>query len=193
MDRSAFDRLARWIGADTSRRCVLRSAFAAALSGVTGTAPLGAETIAAKKGAKLKRNTYGCVDVGKPCRGRDAVCCSGICKGKRPKKGQRDRSKCVAHNVGGCTLDRALCINPTLAACSKTAKCLVTTGKAPFCAENDFSHEANCKPCGQDADCEAMGFGQGSACVLLHTEGTCAKGCEGINGSQGTACLAPGR
>jgi hypothetical protein len=150
--------------------------------------------VRATNGEKLKLNNYRCVAVGNPCRGRAKVCCSGICKGPKPTKGLPDRSRCVAHNVGGCTRDRALCINPTLAKCSATAYCLVTTGKAPFCAENEgFDHQLNCLRCRKDTDCEELGFGAGSACVLLHTEGACAMGCEGINDSEGTACLPPGR
>ena len=42
--------------------------------------------------------------------------------------------------------------------------------------------------------CEAAGFGQGAACVLLN-QGFCATpetNCAGVNGSSGTACLPPG-
>jgi hypothetical protein len=184
MDADRFDAVARALGAVSSRR----RALIAALGGLV---PFGTRPADAKNGRtkKPKLNAFGCLNVGQKCRGKDSTCCSGICQGKKPKKGKKDRSTCVAHNTGGCTLDRDLCFNPQLAPCSKTAFCLTTTGNAPFCAENiaDF-----CRPCGKDKDCEALGFGPGAACVILRTQGICVSGCEGVNGSSGTACLPPG-
>jgi hypothetical protein len=145
-----------------------------------------------KKGRDAKPNAFGCLDVGKPCRGKDALCCSGICAGKKPGKGKQDKRTCAAHNTGGCLPERSFCVDSE-AFCSPTAACLTTTGNAGFCAEDlGFDREVNCQPCVRDTECEQLGFAAGSACVILRTEGFCEEGCEGINGSTGTACIAPG-
>jgi hypothetical protein len=139
-----------------------------------------------KRKPKAKPNEFGCLEIGDACSNADQ-CCSGLCEGKKGKK------RCQAHNVGGCSLDRSRCFNPAVSPCSATATCLTTTGNAPFCAENTGSSlEANCQICSKDKDCEALGFGAGSACVIFRIEGACTFGCEGINGSTGTACIAPG-
>ena len=40
-------------------------------------------SLAKTKGTpKLVLNAYGCIDIGKPCRGKDAICCSAICQGR---------------------------------------------------------------------------------------------------------------
>ena len=193
MDADFLDSLARSLGAANSRR----RALAAALGGLV---TLGVLPAGAKKGKtkKPKKNAFGCLNVGQPCRGKSGTCCSGICQGKKPKKGEKDKSKCVAHNEGGCTAERSVCVtgSPT-SFCGPEAVCLATTGNAGFCANvagNSFSQEVNCRVCGKDTDCEAAGFGQGAACVLLN-QGFCAtleSTCAGINGSSGTACLPPG-
>ena len=59
MKGSSFDRLARMISADASRRGALRSAFVAALAGLGGRSLLGAEDAEAKscqKRCKKKKN-----------------------------------------------------------------------------------------------------------------------------------------
>ncbi len=171
------------------------------MAGLGGASPFSADTAEGKNRKRRKRkkpkpNDFGCLNVGQACGGQDSRCCSGICAGKKPKKGKNDKRRCVAHNVGGCTLDRSVCFipTPTVALCSTTALCMTTTGNAPFCAENkDFNQQVNCHPCGKDTDCEALGFGAGAACVVLRTEGACLDGCEGVNESSGTACFPPGR
>jgi hypothetical protein len=190
MDADRFDALARTLNETPSRRGALRLLTGSALASVLG--GLGALPAAAKKSKRPKKNGYGCLDVGQKCRGKDSKCCSGICQGKKPKKGERDKSKCVAHNTGGCALDRDVCFNPQLSPCSKTAFCLTTTGNAPFCGQATGGPETFCRTCRTDKDCEAAGVGLGAACVVLRTQGYCLNGCEGINGSSGTACLAPG-
>jgi hypothetical protein len=201
MDGSNFDNLARLAAANASRRSIFTLAFGAALAGLGAASPLGTGTAAGKnrkrrrKRKKPKLNAFGCLNGGQACGGKDGRCCSGICQGKKPKKGKTDKSRCAAHHNGGCTVDRHLCLNPTVAACSAasdTATCLKTTGNAAFCAEGEgFTNEANCQPCRRDLDCEALGFGVGAACVIFRTEGVCVNGCEGINESTGTACLSP--
>jgi hypothetical protein len=183
MDEHQFDRL---------RRRFVLGGLAAALG--LGATPI-PDGVTAKKRKKKRPNAFGCLNVGQACGGKNGRCCSGICQGKKPKKGKKDTSRCVAHHAGGCTVDRHLCTNPTVAACSAastTASCFKTTGNAGFCAESEGSDlEVNCLPCRRDPDCEEMGFGTGSACVILRTEGVCVNSCEGINDSAGTACLPP--
>jgi hypothetical protein len=89
-----------------SRRDVLRGLAGSGLGLVTIRLP---DAIAAKKKRnrkdkkpKLQRNLYGCVDVGKACRGNNANCCSDLCEGKKPRRGQKDKSRCLAHNVLDC-------------------------------------------------------------------------------------------
>jgi hypothetical protein len=97
-----------------------------------------------KRKQKLKRNAFGCVDVGQACRGNDANCCSGHCEGPAPKKGKKDTSTCVVGKVQ-CELDGI---------------CFRTTGNASFCGKS-----AECTACTNDADCDAEGFGPGAACI----------------------------
>ena len=192
MEADRFDSLTQFLTSAGSRRRAL-----AALGSLIS---LGALPASARKGRKKpktpKTNAFGCLDVGRPCRGKDGACCSGLCQGKKPKKGKKDKSTCVAHNEGGCTAERSVCVtgnNTSL--CGPEAVCLATTGNAGFCANaagSGFSQEVNCRPCAKDTDCEAAGFGPGSACVIVD-QGFCTSiSCAGVNGSSGTACLPPG-
>jgi hypothetical protein len=133
-----------------------------------------------KRRKKIIFNRYGCVDVGHACRGKDELCCSGICQGKKPKKGKRDRSRCVAHHAdicqqgqlsitcGGSDETFVLCTLPN----GGPGLCERTTGNASYCAGSDI----NCESCAKDADCFAL-CGPGAACI------TCT-GC-----AEGTACV----
>ena len=58
---------------------------------------------------KLKRNAFGCVNVGGKCRGKDGNCCSGICDGKKPKKGKKDTSRCAGHDASTCLAGQDTC------------------------------------------------------------------------------------
>lgn len=193
MDDARFDALTRRLTAPDSRRRILVAAGGACgLFGLIRPAAAAAKK-RKKKPKRAKPNAFGCLDVGQPCAGQDGRCCSGVCQGAKPKKGKRDRSRCVAHHTGGCTADRHICFDPDGSSCSvasTTARCFKTTGNAGFCAEyGGFRHVANCQPCRRDPDCEALGFGPGAACVIVRTEGVCANGCEGFNDSPGTACF----
>lgn len=192
MDATRFDRFTRALTATPSRRILLQS-----LAGVLGVAPaLPQGAVRAKKRkSKVLLNALGCVSVGGKCRGQDTLCCSGICQGQKPKKGKPDKSRCVAHDVRGCTAERRACIaGALLSSCSDTANCIVTTGNASFCAEGvaNADLEDVCRPCRKDSDCEALGFGAGAACVILRTEGLCGASCEDVEGNAGTACFPPG-
>jgi hypothetical protein len=134
----------------------------------------------------------GCVDVGKACAGKDGNCCSNICQGKKPKKGKKDKSRCVAHHIGNCTPARNVCQTEDLEVSDCNVQlddvfCTQTTGKAGFCA--DFS-VATCLPCTKDGDCNSSHTacvdlsGSGENCSLLLA--VCSPG-----GSNGSAFCIP--
>jgi hypothetical protein len=166
MDAPRFDWWTRTLTDTASRRSVL------GLSGVAlGLAATRFSGIATakkkhkkKNPQKLTRNSFGCVDVGKACRGKDANCCSGICQGKKSKKGQKDTSKCAAHDVEGCQANPDGSLNEAEDHCpdKPAAWCYWTTGKGSFCG---FGGAGMCVVCARDTDCEAD-FGAGAACII---------------------------
>ena len=184
MDSDRFDGLTRSFSTLLSRRFLV-GALALGVLALPGSAEAKKHKHK-RKNKKVRRNEFGCVNVGGFCKSADQ-CCSGICEGKKDKK------KCQAHDTGGCTLERNLCFDSVTPLCAPEGFCVVTTGNAPFCAKSEGGPDAFCQPCGRDLDCEELGFGAGAACVVLRTEGLCVNGCEGINGSAGTGCLQPGR
>jgi hypothetical protein len=191
MDETRFDGLARFVSQRLPRRRFHALLAAVSLSLLAG-APV--TTVGKKKKKELQRNTFGCVDLGGKCGGKDSACCSGICQGKKPKQGKKDKSRCVGHNQGTCTPERSLCAAATAneALCnpdSNFAACLQTTGNSPFCATFAGLTDDICQPCAKDADCTAAGFPPGSACVLF-TGTKCLGFCAEISG--GRACLPPG-
>ena len=147
----------------------------AALLGHGATPPHSAQAKGKDKKRKLKRNEYGCVEVGGRCRGRDSVCCSGVCAGKKPKQGEKDKSRCKAHDTGtiesgdrGCLAGDdsygpgdTLC---TTSAGEEFAKCWRTTGNAGFCGLDSAD-----VPCRKDTDC-VDACGQGAACIVVPDE-----------------------
>jgi hypothetical protein len=192
MDESHFDTLVRRAASATSRRSFLGLTLGGLL------AALGLTDAAAKNGKRKKRkkrrkpvlNEFGCVDVGKACNGNDALCCSGICQGKKPKNGEKDKSRCVAHDTLGCTPERNNCVpgNPEVSLCNLPdpgGVCLTTTGNAGFCAVTEFDAELFCQPCRTDQDCVKIGFKPGSACINL---AGCAEICPGTDNR---ACMPP--
>jgi hypothetical protein len=170
MDGSHFDALARSIRHTSSRRTILAGlgSLCVAALGNAGVAE------ARKRKKKPQPNAYGCLDVGQKCGGSDARCCSGICQGKKPKKGKPDKRVCAAHNVLTCAAGQDSCLQGNQA-CGTSGLCLQTTGKADYCGNLGI-----CAVCQGDADCEAM-KGPGAACVI------CAAACPGTGG---TACYA---
>jgi hypothetical protein len=179
MDGAHFDRLTRSISVDASRRVLLQ--FAAAMLGL---APLLPKASVAKKDKKKKKklrfNEFGCVNVGGKCRGNSDNCCSGICQGKKPKKGKKDKSRCVGHDEGTCLPGQTptSCGGSESIACvaggGADGQCFTTTGNAAYCSD-----EGDCFPCKKDADCIGV-CGAGAACVR------CAAACAETGG---TACL----
>ncbi len=154
-----------------SRRTLVGAGVLAAsgLKGFSTLTPLDAVQAKKRKRRPLVLNTFGCVDVGGKCRGNSDNCCSGVCQGRKPKKGKKDKSVCVAHNTGGCSVASDSClVGGTPTPCPPDGACLRTTGNAGFCG--DFTR-TTCQACQRDRDCEIV-FGAGSACVICATS-TC--------------------
>lgn len=166
MDDSRFDRFTRALTMAPSRRLALQGLAATVLGLAPGSPPSAVH--AGKRKTKLQFNRFACVDVGDKCRGRDEVCCSGICQGKKPKKGKKDRSRCVAHDTGGCQAGQqgSFCGGANVD-CTTSAGidgvCDTTTGNAGYCA-----FTTTCSPCRKDADCRPV-CGAGAACVRCAT------------------------
>ena len=166
MDASRFDTLARSLITAPSRRVVLQSLVATVLGLAPGPPPSAVH--ARKRKSQLRFNQFGCVNVGGKCRGKDKVCCSGICEGKKPKKGEKDKSRCVAHNTGGCRAGQqgAFCGGANVDCTTSTGSpgvCDTTTGNSGYCA-----FTTTCSPCSKDADCRPV-CGRGAACVKCAT------------------------
>jgi hypothetical protein len=185
MDATRFDRLTRSLSRTLPRRRAATLLATAGLGVVAGRPPALDAKKKKKKKKPLKLNDFGCVNVGGACRGNDANCCSNICEGKKPKKGEKDKSRCVAHDASTCltgqTRDECGPGEDENVSCETSGGtegvCLTTTGNAPFCASNS----GDCFPCQKDADCIQF-CGTGAACVPC---ALCA-----LAGLQ-TACFAP--
>jgi hypothetical protein len=187
MDQHHLSPLTRALISVPSRRDVLRG-----LAGVgfgLGVYRLPEGTEAKKKGKKKpKKNAFNCLAVGQKCAGRDGKCCSGICQGKKPKKGKQDKSKCVAHNAGICIAEADTCTVGADVPCSPTNPscfCMLTTGNAGFCGAFSGGPAGHCRVCRKDTDCEAE-FGEGAACLVLG--GVCTPLCLATGR---TACAPP--
>lgn len=198
MTETRIDGLARVVASRTGRRHLLGLGLSSVL-GVSGRA--GSEARNRRKKRKKARrkspvlNEFGCVNVGQACRGKDALCCSGICQGKKPKTGEKDRSRCAAHGAGGCSAERGLCAIGEVEEifCNRpsgSAICLTTTGNAPFCADLEGIIDITplCRDCGSDNDCLGFGFPPGSACVVFRGSEPCDQTCPDTDGR---ACMVP--
>jgi hypothetical protein len=172
MDADRFD---VW----TRRRFEL--AVGGLLAALVGWRPADGAFAKKRKHKKLVRNAFGCVEVGGKCRGKDAVCCSDICQGKAPKKGNKDQSRCVAHDASTCQTGQRdqncggvdiLCRGST----GKVGVCETTTGSAPYCASGFF-----CVPCATDEDCRSV-CGPRAACL------SCGYYCPGPSCAGPDAC-----
>lgn len=181
VDNHRFVTVSRSLTDPPSRRDVLRGLVAAGLGLDVLRRP---KRVVGKNGRRkkpLRRNTFGCVDIGGPCRGKDKVCCSGRCHGRKPKQGNKDTSRCVAHDASTCQPGQRItevCGGavdvPCTASTGAGGACNTTTGNAPYCADELF-----CRACTKDADCRDF-CGKAAACVI------CAGCAEG-----GTACASP--
>lgn len=171
MDGSRFDLLARALATRSARRSVTRLvAVAAGLASGRVVA-----TAQAKGKKKPTPNAYGCLSVGQPCKGKDALCCSGLCQGKKPKKGKKDKRKCAARNSGGCVSAQDSCAVDKNVPCLSNGVCTRTTGEGNSCARLGVGE---CMACAKDADC--LLWGPGAACIV------CPASC----GTTTTACFA---
>jgi hypothetical protein len=158
VDSDRFDLLTRAVPAILSRR-----SLAGALGLGTLALPILAEARKKhKKRKKIKRNAFGCVNVGGLCR-RSGQCCSGICQGKKGKK------KCQPHDSGACQAGQIdiYCAGGTHFPCTTSnglpGSCYTTTGQAGYCA---YAVGICVTPtCANDADCRAD-FGDSGACVV---------------------------
>jgi hypothetical protein len=190
MDAHRFDQLTRIATHAASRRGLLNSGVAS-LAGLIALRGLGSGSTAARVRGKTHRgkgngpqpNAFGCDSVGKSCRGKDSKCCSGICQGKKPKRGEPDRTRCVAHDASTCLKGQysKLCTpGATDIKCTTSGGvkglCTTTTGNAPYCFAES---QGACAPCHRDTDCEAF-CGAGAACMQ------CFVGCPTTGG---TACV----
>lgn len=177
MDASRFDHLTRSLAAASSRRRLLSDfailGFAAAFV---------REAASAKKRRKKPQlNAFGCVGVGGKCRGNDDLCCSGICEGKKPKKGKRDTSRCVDHDTSDCAVGHLPCGGPHVDCTSSSGfagLCYTTTGNAGYCAKGGI-----CFTCSKDADCRPF-CGPQAACIICKEceSPTVHTACVGISG-----------
>ncbi len=183
MDANQFDHAVRAIQSGVQRRRVLGSFFAASLAapllGFASSSGVDAKRKKRRKNRKkIKRNSFGCVDVGQKCYGKSEVCCSGICEGTGKT------SKCAAHNELTCTDTSGTCREAPASTCGTDGSCFTTTGNAPFCGKLGT---CDCAPCAKDADCEAE-HGVGAACIQC--AGSDFYQCTNVNGStKGTACV----
>jgi hypothetical protein len=149
MDTDRLDHLAR-----TCSRLLSRRGFAwlLGLAAVASPDLAAAKRIGRKKKKKIKRNAFGCVNVGNVCRRADQ-CCSGICGG----------GKCRAHDATTCQVGETFqaCGGADVACVSSSdvaGRCVTTSGSGAFCAAN-----VQCFACQQDADCVDL-CGEGAAC-----------------------------
>jgi hypothetical protein len=200
MDQHYFEAWTRTLTSVPSRRDLLRGLAGAGLGLAALRLPDAAEAKKRhkkKKHKKIKKsqpqpviNQFGCLDVGQPCRGGSANCCSGICQGIAPKKRKSDTSTCVEHNAGICTPQYDSCAAGVSVSChasNESCYCTMTTGNAPFCGDFTTTSgvEELCRVCSEDTDCQAE-LGPGAACVLL------ADACTAICAATGrTACVPP--
>jgi hypothetical protein len=165
-------RFARWVRAlsgPTSRRQTILASFLGGLALIRDRHGAAAKKKSRKK--KIKRNDFGCVNVGGFCKTSNQ-CCSGVCKGKKGKR------KCKAHDTGGCTGEQDACDGeavPCVSAASETGACVRTTGNAGYC-----NVAGVCAACTRDTDCQAT-HGPQAACFV----------CENECGPNGTACAVP--
>mgnify|MGYP000153176130 CR=1 FL=1 len=173
MDDSRFD---AW----TRRRLGLRAGGAlAALLGLVARPASDVAIARQRRKRRVKRNAFGCVNVGKFCK-NDSQCCSGVCRGKKEKK------TCRAHHTGaGCRAGDQTdsCGGTGVRRCTTASGepnglCNTTTGNAPYCSSEAFG-SFRCTACSQDEECQEL-CGPAAACIL------CPE-CSLVD----TACVAP--
>jgi hypothetical protein len=153
MDGESFDAVVQRASLVSSRRLLL--------TGVAGSA-LGA--LAVTLGfAGAGATHFPCRHVGNRCK-RASQCCSGICK----------RHKCRAHDTDICKAGQDTCASGPISCGDDSAICfcLVTTGKASFCALNN----ATPSTCTRDEEC-VTAKGEGAACIVCGGVTNCISRC----------------
>ena len=92
MIRHAYADLARSLASAPTRREVLRGVAGAGFVFANLKRP--ATTLAKKQSkAKLRRNEFGCVPIGEPCRASDAQLLLGRLPGEEAEERQKDKSR----------------------------------------------------------------------------------------------------
>lgn len=179
MEHDRFDQLARALSRKPSRR-TLAGIFSLGALGLTGGGQV--EDAGAKKNKKkVKKNGFGCVDVGKFCKNA-GQCCSGICQGKKGKK------KCKAHGESTCVSGQAETgCGGTSVVCQTSSgdegQCNTTTGNAGYCVADGL-----CFACKKDADCISQ-CGVDAACIQC---ADCAlQGGTACVGTKEDSCVPP--
>lgn len=158
MTTSRFDRFTLAVSDAFTRRCALAALGLGAIPRVAGARKKHKHK---HRNQKLAGNAFGCVSVGGKCRGKDAHCCSGVCQGKKPRKGEKDTSRCVAHDASICRGAADNSCGPGDTFCTDGfAKCYETTGEAGYCGRG-----VKCMPCTKDTDC-VDACGASAACVI---------------------------
>jgi hypothetical protein len=159
MDTAQFDKITRRLGSGATRRRALGT-MALGVLGVITAHQVPEASAKKRKAKRAPLNAFGCLNVGARCHGNSANCCSGICQGKKPKHGAKDKSRCVSHNEGGCAVGVDSCV--AMVECGTTGRCYTTTGNASFCGAYQVG---DCRVCATDQDCVGLGFGAGAACL----------------------------
>jgi hypothetical protein len=173
VDHQRIDAIIRSLSHMPSRRALVRGLLGTTLG--VGSAKLPAPGEAKKKPKRKKKATcddFVCRRVGQSCISV-SQCCSGICEGE---SGQRT---CQAHGTGTCDQDAPGVCAGSAETCNgrDACACFRTVAGSIFCAETNVIGD-DCADCVTDADCEALGYVAGSACVP-YTEGACAGTCPG--------------
>jgi hypothetical protein len=171
VEATRFELLTRAIASQLTRR---RLASVLGLAGTTFPALVAAKK-KRKRSKKVRRNDFGCVNVGSFCKNA-GQCCSGICQGKKGKK------TCKAHDQSTCQAGQSAEVcGGTNVFCTPSGggvgACVTTTGNAGYCEAS-----GECFPCSTDADCVPF-CGPQAACIV----------CEALCFPLGlrTACVGP--
>ena len=125
-----------------------------------------------RRSRRVKRNAFGCVNVGGICQNA-GQCCSGICEGKKGKRTCREhdggtgcRAGLIEDGCGG-TVDVA-CTTST----GQTGICNTTTGNAGYCIA--IGGASPIPGCTKDADCRALCGTDAAVCIRCEGAGVCA-------------------
>ena len=170
MNATRFDRLARSLTGLSSRRRVLGGVTGAAVA----LASLRLRDIADARNRRPRKKApnlgmFGCQKIGGRCSGKNAYCCSGLCAGKTPKSGEKDKSHCVARNTSvecGPNHDHCDATVGCMTSAGNAGECAFTTGRGGYCFDIDRPD----LPCRRDPECQQV-LGTSAACVWCQSTG----------------------